>query len=195
MSVFKIATNDADYPVVVKKKIVCPYYRRWFGMLSRAYSKNFHKNNPAYIGCTVCDEWLLFSRFKKWMEAQDWQGMELDKDILFPGNKIYSPDKCCFVDKATNNLFTGRAERNWAYLRGVTWNKRRSCYVAQGKNGEGKLEYLGGYRTEKNAHSAYLLHKAKIVRSVAYRQTDPRVFIALSERAAIMEMEPKPDKI
>ena len=70
-----------------------------------------------------------------------------------------------------------------------------SIYVAQCKNGAGKLEYAGGYRTEREAHSAYLLYKAKVVRSVASRQTDPRVFIALSERAAIMEMEPKPDKI
>jgi len=38
------------------------------------------------------------------MERQDWEGKHLDKDILIPGNKIYSPDRCIFVSSLINLL-------------------------------------------------------------------------------------------
>jgi hypothetical protein len=177
-----------------KQVSVCPYYKRWNCMINRTYP-SFHKGNPSYIGVSVCDEWKVFSRFKEWMELQDWEGKELDKDIICQGNKVYSPDFCCFVDKATNNLFTGRHPGKRQYPLGVSWSKRRKCYIAQCKNGKGKLSYVGGYNTAEEAHSAYLLCKALVVRATAERQTDDRVKVALLARAAIMEMELKPDKV
>lgn len=80
----------------------CPFYARWHSMITRCYSEKFQYKNPSYIGCSVCDEWLTFSNFKRWMEQQDWHGKDLDKDILVKGNRVYSPETCMFVDRKTN---------------------------------------------------------------------------------------------
>lgn len=62
----------------------CMFYRTWRGMIKRGYSDVFKDKNKSYKDVTVCKEWHLFSNFKKWMEQQDWEGKELDKDILYP---------------------------------------------------------------------------------------------------------------
>lgn len=88
-----VGINDATYSVYrykgsagSQKRIwACPFYRTWGTMLGRCYSDKFHEQNPTYVGCTVCDEWLTFSKFKAWMETQDWKDKQLDKDILVPG--------------------------------------------------------------------------------------------------------------
>ena len=106
--VFGVGVNDSDYNVMIrknKKQILCPFYRKWCDMLKRCYSLKWHKQNPTYIGCFVCPEWLYFSKFRLWMENQKWKGMELDKDLLVKGNRGYGPDTCCFIPKAINSLF------------------------------------------------------------------------------------------
>jgi 7,8-dihydro-6-hydroxymethylpterin-pyrophosphokinase len=55
---------------------------------------------------TVTPEWWSRRAFTEWMRGQEWQGRQLDKDILWPGNKIYAPDKCLFVPQEINNLLT-----------------------------------------------------------------------------------------
>ena len=80
----------------------CPYYAKWKDMLKRCYNKKFLERNQTYIGTSVCNEWWYASEFKKWMEQQDWDGKSLDKDIIVPRSKLYSPDTCAFVLKATN---------------------------------------------------------------------------------------------
>ena len=100
--VYGVGTNDAWYMIETTaggETYCCGYYQRWVAMLRRCYSKQMHRKFPTYKDCTVCDEWITFSNFRKWMETQDWQGKELDKDILFPGNKHYSPDNCVFVGR------------------------------------------------------------------------------------------------
>ena len=92
--VFGVGINDADY--VIDKRInaslpgerrsqkvlwACPYYSRWKDVLSRCYAAYHLLKRPNYFDCTVCEEWLLFSNFKKWMEQQDWEGKQLDKDL------------------------------------------------------------------------------------------------------------------
>lgn len=89
-TIYGVGTNDANY-LVVNKGVRCPYYKKWSSMLERCFSKSLHKKHPTYIGCTVCNEWLLFSNFRSWMMKQEWVGMELDKDIISIGNKKYCP--------------------------------------------------------------------------------------------------------
>lgn len=89
-----------------------PYYDRWTNMLRRCYSENYQRRFPTYKGCSVCDEWLTFSNFRAWMETQDWEGKELDKDLLSGVSKIYSPSTCGFVGKDLNNYIIKRYSKN-----------------------------------------------------------------------------------
>lgn len=79
-------------------------------MLNRCCSGKLHKRESTYINCKVCDEWLNFQNFSEWFKNNyyevEGQRMELDKDILNKGNKIYSPNTCIFVPHNINNLFT-----------------------------------------------------------------------------------------
>lgn len=105
--IYGVGINDSPYivtPVIDGKKLWCPYYQAWVNMMARCYSDKHKKKYPTYIGCSVIKEWRLFSNFRRWMVTQDWQGKQLDKDILVVGNKVYSPDNCMFVTMETNNL-------------------------------------------------------------------------------------------
>ncbi|URW85616.1 hypothetical protein M5E86_18495 [Blautia wexlerae] len=80
-------------------------------MKTRCYNENYHKTRPDYEECTVCDEWLDDKKlFYEWVDHNFYEiegepTVELDKDILVPGNKVYSPDTCIFVPKRINDLF------------------------------------------------------------------------------------------
>ncbi len=74
-------------------------YQTWHSMLRRCYSPVFKKDKPTYEGCEVCEEWLHFSVFRKWYAANNKANWELDKDLLIPGNKTYSPETCIFVPR------------------------------------------------------------------------------------------------
>ena len=99
--IYGVATNDAEYETrkvkiyyengIKKRKQlwVCPFYVKWMQMLQRCFCVEYKNKKPTYADVTCCDDWLLFSNFKKWMESQDYEGKELDKDLLVFENKIY----------------------------------------------------------------------------------------------------------
>lgn len=85
-------------------------YEKWNGMLQRCYSELFHKSNPTYKDCTVCSEWRDYQVFARWYcdnYPVDGGNYELDKDYISKGNKIYSPDTCCFLTKEENARISG----------------------------------------------------------------------------------------
>lgn len=161
----------------------CPYYRTWKDMLRRCYSSKFHERQPTYKGCSVTEEWLTFSVFKSWMTVQDFEGKQLDKDILFEGNKVYSSETCAFVAKAVN-LFTidsGASRGEW--LIGVYWHKKRGKFMSRCSNPfTKKVEYLGLFVNEQEAHQAWLSRKLELAHLLAAEQTDERVGRALIMR-------------
>ena len=145
--IYGIGINDSDYkiqPHIEGKQVICKYYQTWKGMLSRCYDFKTQAKRPTYIGCTVCDEWLTFSNFKRWMETQDWEGKCLDKDILVQRNKVYSPDTCIFVTDAINVLFTKRDAARGQYKLGVYFNRENGKFKSQ-CNINGKQKHLGYY--------------------------------------------------
>ena len=80
--------------------------------------------------------------------------MNLDKDILIKGNKIYSPETCIFVPKNINLLFVKSDAKRGDYPIGVNYNKRSGKFVA--RCGEyGKRVNLGTFRTPEEAFNAY----------------------------------------
>ena len=188
--VFGVGINDADYNVCEhyivdgKDKIVwvCPFYQTWKSMLKRCYSE---KEYPTYKGCSVCDEWLIFSNFKRWMEQQDWQGKQLDKDLLIEGNKVYSPETCIFVDQVINKFVTDSGAARGEYMIGVYWRKHVGKFVSQCSNPfTCKREHLGYFTDELTAHLVWKARKHELACQLADSQycTDPRLAEVLRTR-------------
>ncbi|MFK5948813.1 MAG: AP2 domain-containing protein [Methylococcales bacterium] len=168
-----VGVNDADYIVAQKidgELVTCPFYRKWTNMLRRCYSQKIHVICPTYIGCTVVNEWLIFSVFKNWMERQDWENKELDKDLLVHGNKVYGPDTCLFVSREINLLLTDSGAIRGKYPQGVCWAKHAGAFVAQIKK-YGKKHYLGLFDTPEKASETYQAAKQEHVRDIALKQT------------------------
>lgn len=193
--VYGVGVNDADYEVVKYETVVvnrtkkrkrvwiCPFYRKWIDMLERCYSEKYQEKRPTYIGCSVSNEWLTFSNFKSWMENQQWQGCQLDKDILFEGNKIYNADTCVFVSPMVNSFIIDCNASRGQYMIGCYWNKEKKKFLAQCMNPlTKKREHLGYYTTELEAHQAWCKRKLELAHELAAIQTDTRVAEALIKR-------------
>ncbi len=170
-----VGINDADYTTQVNTKVSrksirlwqCPYHSVWTSIIRRCYSEAYQKKQPTYSGCTVCDDWLYFTKFKAWMEQQDWKGKALDKDLLLEGNKIYSPKTCIFVDQAINNLtLVNQSHKKSGLPLGVTINYNNyKARISEYNVRRG----LGTYQTPTLAHKAWQeakLTQAKLLQSL-----------------------------
>lgn len=179
--VCKIGINDL--PISDKKEAwwkAC--YSHWIGMLARCKSENSLKRHPTYSGCSVCDEWCYLSKFKEWFLKHYKEGWHLDKDILVKGNKVYSPDTCCFVPHELNNLVLTRARRRGKYPIGVCyikWGNRYGAFISS----HGKARKISGYfKTPEEAFYAYKEAKEAWIKEIADKwkeQIEPRVYEAM----------------
>lgn len=174
---YGVGINDSDYninPTIDGKQVICKYYITWRSMLMRCYCSKYQAKEPTYIGCTVTEDWLTFSNFKKWMETQDFEDKQLDKDILIQGNKIYSPETCIFVSPTINSLFTRSDASRGKYKIGVCFKIENGKFLAQ-CNVNGKRKHLGYYLTEEEAHQAYRIFKQAHIQTLALEQSDERL--------------------
>jgi len=142
-------------------------------MLVRCYDNTSQRLNPAYVGVTVCKDWLKFSNFKSWMETQTWEGLQLDKDIIKVGNKIYAPETCCFVSSALNNMVEGRVTEGKSLPTGVT--QRESGMYSARIRLYSKQTPLGTYKTVEEAHKAYVKAKCDYLEFEADKLKDTRI--------------------
>lgn len=89
-------------------------YVHWQSMMRRCYSDKWHERKPTYIECEVCEEWQEFQKFAEWFEENypkdNNTKYQLDKDILNPGNKIYSPENCIFVTPSENTIDSNKRQ-------------------------------------------------------------------------------------
>ena len=186
-----VGINDSDYNIqILNNKIIwrCPFYTKWEHMLERCYSLKFHKQYPSYIGCSVCPEWRYFSKFRLWMENKKWEGMDLDKDLLVRGNRVYGPDTCCFLPKAINNLFcSGKKKKNNLNLHENITKTASGKYRVSVRIRTNK-RYSKTLPTLKEAHIHALEKKIEAVR---YGAHDPRltVTVILALGGRIHEMQ------
>ena len=184
--VYGVGINDADYfvqPYVNGRQVCCPYYKKWKGMLERCYDAKLKSDHPTYNECSVCPDWIYFSRFKSWMECQDWVGKDLDKDILHKGNKMYSPELCVFVNQATNKFIIDSMAARGNYPIGVSFHKCTGKFMsACGNPLTKRYDYIGVFDTVEEAHMAWRLKKQEYSLYIASIQTDSRVADAIIER-------------
>lgn len=190
--IYGVGINDAAYPTRIRKSIgykkqkliwSCPFYATWQNMLLRCYDMKYQERQPTYKGCFVCEEWLTFSKFRDWMETQDWEGKQLDKDLLVKGNKVYSPNTCVFVSRAINAFILERDQARGMFQIGVHWNKNFQKFRAYCNNPfTKKQEHLGLFDNQEDAHQAWLKRKLELAKMLAAEQDDPRVAEALVKR-------------
>ncbi len=168
--VYGVGINDSDYLTNFKegsKRTMCPYYQKWHSMIQRCYDPLELDKYPTYIDCYVCEEWLYFTKFKSWMETQNWEGLELDKDIKVKGNKLYAHHTCLFISRLLNNLLNVRSSYKDSTHRGVVFQKNINKYQAKIRI-QGKSMHIGVYHSICDAREAYIKAKNKEI----IRQSD-----------------------
>lgn len=176
--------NDLGYSVTSYdnegKQIMCPFYGRWKHVISRAGSE---RDRGVYSDCFVCEDWIKASNFKGWMEKQDWQGLQLDKDILVPGNREYGPNTCVFVPQEINKLLLMPTKQKEDGLYGVYVRKdfKKKDLRYQGHisvyNGKAfKLKYLGIYDEELECHKAWQEAKVQNILDAIQRYEEMSCF-------------------
>ena len=180
-----VGFNDSLFQPSIKGKVVWQY-ELWKSMLKRCHSERLKKVKPHYRDVTCYNEWLSFSSFVMWVNKEaDYKGkptdLELDKDIIVKGNRVYSPDTCSFVPQEVNKpLSSGKACRG-KYPVGVVFN-RTGGRLSVSLGCDGEKRYLGLYDTPEEAFAVYKVAKEAHVKVVADRYKDvlkPEVYNAL----------------
>jgi len=181
--VFGVGINDWDGAVKVDGKKIREY-QLWQNMLQRCFDEKYKQNQPTYEGVTCSKDWLSMTKFIEdvsQMKGFGLEGLDLDKDILQKGNKLYSKDTCCFVPAEVNLLLTKRDNSRGEFPVGVNFHKARGKFVAR-LNINGKRKHLGLFPTPEEAFQAYKLAKEAHIKVVADKWKhllDERVFQAL----------------
>jgi hypothetical protein len=188
MTVYGHGINDLDEPacIYIGGKIRhCPFYRTWSSMLERSYSEKRKVSHPTYEGVTVTPEWWSRRAFTEWMRGQEWQGRQLDKDILWPGNKIYAPDKCLFAPPEINNLLTNSAATRGEYPEGVAYDRYHKKFKAY-TSIKNKFTHIGYFTDVNKAECAFLRAKIGEIRRKAAQYPGP-ISTGLHRHIAVRE--------
>lgn len=192
---YGVGVNDADYMVMKyegkgeerRTTWRCPYYSRWVLILRRCYSEKAWVSGPTYKDCSVCDSCLLFSNFRKWMITKEYKGLHLDKDILVPQNKVYSPATCCFVPVRVNVFFCGANAIRGDYPIGVRLRSDEKKFTMECFNPFGK-RYSGSYETPEEAHLAWRDRKIYIAYKLSYTEgLDERIVNILRDPVEVIK--------
>ena len=132
--------------------------------MQRCYDPKSLATKPTYIGCAVHQEWHKYSEFQKWFAEHYKEGWQLDKDLLFVGNKLYGPDTCVFVPKWLNTFIIDSAKSRGQWPIGVCWHKASNKFTAYcGDPFRHVKVHLGLFSTPEEANSAWRAYKLKRV--------------------------------
>ena len=159
---------------------ICPFYSRWKSIYYRCYQSKDNNSCKNYKskGITMCSEWLNFEVFKIWMENQEWEGKDIDKDLLISGNKIYSPETCVFIDRNINCFLTSSKSIRGTLPLGVSKGKSSGTYQSS-ISIDNKDVFLGFYNDKIKAHNSWQIAKASEAFTIASTQTNLRVRLGL----------------
>lgn len=175
-AVIEYLVQVEGYITEVALKLYSIMYKAWLNLLNRAYSEKYHQSHPTYIGVTVCDEWLSFSRFTKWFTKNYIGNYQLDKDLLKQNNKQYSPDACRYVPQYVNNVLLDRGNDRGLLPLGVTRHGKgfqAHCSQLQ-QDGKSKKVSLGTFSTPELAHREWQRGKIKAIEIVIEKyKTEP----------------------
>lgn len=135
-------------------------YRAWANIIQKCYSPKVHKTRPYYKECTVSEEWKNFQNFKIWYK--DYKGkvkQDLDKDILFQGNKEYSPETCVYTTHFINTVFEDRGSKK---LEETKEGKYKIFMMIMGEERD-----LGVFDTKEECYEAFEKRKKEFIIKLA----------------------------
>lgn len=148
-------------------------YTTWCNMLKRSCNNEFKEIHPTYKDVTVCKEWHSYEYFEKWYNSNyykiDGETMNLDKDILIKGNKLYSADTCIFAPQRINTLIVKSDGLRGDLPIGVFANGRK-YYARWYEYGESR--HTSVVDTVLEAFELYKLNKEKHIKKVADEYKD-----------------------
>ena len=174
------------------KSVATWEYLKWQSMLSRCFDNKYKEKHPTYKDTACCERWLCFANFLEDFEIlkqeYSWsenEKLNLDKDILHKGNKIYGLENCILVPQWINTLFIKCDASRGQYPVGVSYHKRDRKYQAYCSiNGE--QISLGYYNTVEQAFNAYRIAKEQEIKRIAeecvskgYITKDSRLYNAM----------------
>ena len=177
-----IGFNDVNYttqPRVNGSALCDPAYRAWASMIQRAYDKKFHEKRQTYSDVTVCKDWHSFSAFRAWWLDNYREGWQLDKDLLMPGNREYSPDACIYIPSRLNAFTIDCGASRGELPIGVCLSKPTGKYTAKCNNPiTGKNHHLGSFNAPEEANEAWLDYKLSIADRLKKEMDyiDPRIY-------------------
>ena len=147
-------------------------YNKWMNMLKRCFDNKYKEKRPTYKDTACCERWLYFANFLEDFEIlkqeYSWnenEKLNLDKDILHKGNKLYSLENCVLVPDYINSLFIKRDAKRGEYPIGVCYNKGAKKYQAFCSI-NGKQISLGLYNTPEEAFNAYKQAKENEIKRI-----------------------------
>lgn len=91
----------------------------------------------------------------------------LDKDLIKPNNKCYSPDTCCFIPQRINNLLIASGKIRGSWPIGVVQDKKLGRFRARIRDGTRSMKSLGMFVDPMSAHAAWQIEKVRQLRIVA----------------------------
>ena len=130
-------------------------YSVWVSILSKVASKSYNY----YRGASIHPDWIYYSVFRDWFDANYVEGYELNRSILNQDNLVYGPDTCLLVPSWVNRLFAKSISRRSRYGTGVVKGRRGSnkFIVTVRKFGKGIM--VGSFTDVTTAQAAYKVAK------------------------------------
>lgn len=180
LSVENINRQQEYIPYITLKSNIA--YSIWSGIYNRCYCLN----NKTYEGAYMCDLWKNNKdAFAEWYYANyyecDGESMAVDKDLLYPGNKEYAPDKCCIIPQTINTMLSNCKK----HISTVWWKKTNNLPLGV-RYDHGREKYYGHIRllgcnkvvklsywdTPEEAFSEYKIIKEADVKLLAAQYKD-----------------------
>lgn len=174
-----------------KKSVSLPEYACWNRLRNRCDPEGTtQKVRPDKRGISHCAEWESYDNFYDWAVKQigflklDEHGRiwQLDKDLLFKGNKHYSPETCVFIPQEINSALSYCLKPNRKLPIGVSIHSQNKGFVAQCRTSAGR--WYRCFETADEAFRAYKEVKEKFLKDLAIKYAglvDPRVVDALNK--------------
>lgn len=148
------------------------------------------QRDVSYTGCS--NQFESLQEFKLWLplqvgyQSRDNNGeyWQLDKDIAFPGNKVYSPDTCVFVPRSLNSLFKAKSGE---LPIGVSFHEASGKWCSRISSSG----WLGIYDTPLEAHKAWQRAKIEQLRDLDLSglELDIKVYTGMKSHISKIESD------